>query len=184
MKEKVDYEKLYTKNNFFKNLYVSTMLFAVGRAYETAYSLDKRLQKEFSILPIGFCFELCVHPKGPRAFIYINEKHKISYSKKFHKEADIQMKFRNLDRAFTVFTFKIGANQSFAQNGLLVSGDLPITMIFMRTLAIVESYLLPDFITKNILRELVKFPFLQRSFVRICAYLHIVIGIVTFKWHR
>lgn len=178
----VDYVQLSTKRKRVKTAYVSLMLFAVGRGYESAYRFDKKIRDEFTRLPNGFCFELCVHPDGPSAYLFLDNKRRLKYVSQRSKKADVQMKFKNIERAFSVFSFSIGANQSFAQNGLAVNGDLPSTMAFMRTLAIVESYLLPNCITKNILKEKIHFPLFKKTFGRIAAYIHVVTGIITLSW--
>lgn len=180
--ETVDYANLSTKKKKAKTAYVALMLFAVGRGYESVYWFDKKIRDEFSHLPEGFCFELCVHPNGPSAYLFLDAKKRLRYLATRSAKADVQMKFKNIERAFSVFTFTIGAYQSFAQNGLAVNGDLPSTIAFMRTLSIVESYLLPNFITGNILKEKIRFPFFKKTLGRICAYLHVITGVLTLSW--
>lgn len=160
----------------FKTAYLKAMMFFVTRAFPAAYRIDRRVRGELDGLPAGFSFALTVAPSIASGSVYRDGRGRLRAGKLENDTADVVVRFRNVESAFDVFSFQCGAFESYAKNGMAVSGDLPTTMAFMRCLNIVESYLLPGIITKKILKREVRFGFGQRFWGRILVYLGVLFG--------
>jgi len=153
-----------------KKIYLSIMLFFVGRAFQSAYRVDRTVRKEFDSLPENFSFIMKIHPAGPGILMQRNNKGKLKYMGRSAKPADVNIIFRNIESAIKVFTFQSSAYVSYAQNGISVSGDLACTMSIMRSLSLVEDYLLPWIITRKIFKRSTATPFFTKHINRVRIY--------------
>jgi hypothetical protein len=63
------------------------------------------------------------------------------------------MLFKNLDAAIPVFLGIKGSFQAFAENRILVDGNLAHTMEINRAANIVNSYLFPGIVLKKIMKR-------------------------------
>lgn len=80
----------------------------------------------------------------------------VYYLGKGLQSPDISMLFKNLDSALLMFLSIIGAHQAFAENRVLVYGDLGQTMEVNRVVSIVNSYLLPGIVLKHVMKRVPK----------------------------
>jgi hypothetical protein len=77
----------------------------------------------------------------------------LSYCGKQEVNADLSIYFKNIEGALLVLTGRKGIDKAFAEHRFVVKGDIMESMSLVRCLNIVENYLFPKFITKNILRK-------------------------------
>ncbi|HOJ64913.1 MAG TPA: hypothetical protein PLE45_10890 [Spirochaetota bacterium] len=171
-------ENIKPKSNFLKRIYLSFIMFFLGRAFRSS-NIDKNIKKQILQLPENFSFclkieraniDLIIEKKNNR-FIIVNSKSKRD------EDIDLFIIFKNIERAFLVFTFQISAFLSYAQNGLIIKGDLQKTMIIMKILTLLEVYLLPKFIAKRVIKRYPKWIFFYKLFNRFLIYFRIFIGI-------
>ncbi len=172
-----EYPDILPKKQAGKHWYLGVMLFFVGRAFQSLWKLDKRIEQEFAMLPQKFSFLLTVLPDGPGFFLQKDEQGRLRFKGKPNGDADVMIQFRNTASAMRVFTFQISSYKAYAQNGISVSGDLAATMGIMRCLTLVEDYLLPGFITKRILKRKPRTPWLTKLLKRFILYISIILGL-------
>ena len=168
------------KKKIFKKLYLKILLFFVGRGFQSLSKVDKDVKKEVASLPDDFIFTIKINPVGPEIAIQKTKNQRLKFInvKKIDPEKiNIQIMFKNIERAFSVFTFQISAYLAYSQNGLMVKGNLPETMTIMRILTILEIYLMPKFIVEPILKRYPKWNFFYKSWNRFLIYSRIVTGI-------
>lgn len=72
------------------------------------------------------------------------------------KKVDISIAFKSIDVAFLVLTGRLGVARAYAEHRFTLKGDIATAMGMVRCIELVESYLFPKFITKNILKEVPK----------------------------
>ena len=81
--------------------------------------------------------------------------------------------FKHPTIAFRALSFRLGINQAFCENRLLVEGDLDAAMHLVRALEQLQSLILPAFIARPLLRH---YPDPHRKLARAC---HIYLGLLT-----
>ena len=63
------------------------------------------------------------------------------------------VEIKNLDTAFQMITTQAGAHHVYAQHKIGVIGNISDSMRLIRLFYIVEGYLFPKFLNKNILKK-------------------------------
>ncbi len=134
-----------------KHALCSTVLSVLGPAFEVVGRHVPEFRKEIESWEEGRRFSLGVLPKGPSITL---EKRgdTIRYLGKGLKSPHITMSFKNYDSALPVLMSIMGSHQAFAENRILVEGDLAKTMEINRVVNIVNAYLLPGMVVKNVLK--------------------------------
>ena len=153
----------------FKRIIIKTVLFILGRAFQSASVLDSEIINEIAVWPEGFTMMFMVKPAGP--FLTLKKfKGKIRYcGLKKPAEADLTVFFKNTASAFMLFTIQIGFPEGYARHIISVGGDIPEAMRLIRCFNIVQAYLFPGLISKRILKRVPRMGF-RRQFNRILIY--------------
>ncbi|MFM7967310.1 hypothetical protein ACF2JD_02685 [Aeromonas sp. A-5] len=81
--------------------------------------------------------------------------------------------FKHPAIAFRALSFRLGINQAFCENRLLVEGDLSAAMHLVRALEQLQALILPAFIARPLLRH---YPSPRHKLTRAC---HIYLGLLT-----
>lgn len=138
------------KGRFFQKVYISIMLWFVGRAVQAAARVDKAVAKEFEAMPEGYTFSLGAYPNGPYMIVGKDDTGRAKYlGRKFHKQpVHLQMGLKSIGNLFTLFIFKESTPTANARARLFVAGDVPQACAVVRILDIVQVYLLPKPIAK------------------------------------
>lgn len=68
---------------------------------------------------------------------------------------DININFKDISFAFSVFTGQTGIAESFSKHMMYVTGDFSKIMSLVRCMEHAERYLFPSFITRRILKTLI-----------------------------
>ena len=149
-------EQVKPRNSAIKNAVVKIGFFALGRGCESASGFDKQLQNELTAWPQGYIIMLKVAPNGQELWL---KKHNtgLKWIPKQQKQADLIVLFKNLETAFQIITTQNNVHTAFAQNRIMVYGDVAQSMVLIRVLNIVQAYLFPPFLSKNVLKRVPKF---------------------------
>ncbi len=155
-----------------KRLYLGILFFFVKRGFMAASHIDSTVNREFRELPQDFSFMMKVAPYGPEFILKRDEAGHLRDAAELltEKEAAVAIVFKNMERALKVFTFTLNPFQSYAQNGLIVKGELPHTMAVIRCLSLVEAYLLPKGIVMRILKRYPKWEAAEKHMNRLRIY--------------
>jgi hypothetical protein len=135
-----------------KHMLCSTALSFLGPAFEVVGRHVPEFRKEIESWEEGRRFALRVLPKGP-AITLEKSGDMIRYLGKGLKSPHITLSFKNYDSALPVLMGIAGSHQAFAENRILVEGDLAKTMEINRVVNIVNAYLLPGIATKKVLKR-------------------------------
>lgn len=142
------YPELRPGKDRLKRIYITILLWIVGRAIQAAASFIPEIKKEFEEAgdPFALCLEVLAH--GPSMMLVKTEKGKIRYvgSKKKDISTTIDLKVKSMDTAFKIFTFQESTATAMARERFIVDGDLPQAMAFVRVLNTIEVLLLPRII--------------------------------------
>lgn len=130
----------------------TAVLSVLGPAFEVVGKHVPEFRKEIEPWEEGRRFAIGVLPGGPSITL---EKRagRIRYLGKGLRSPHISMAFKNLDSALLLLLSVMGSHQAFAEGRVLVYGDLAKTMEINRVVNIVNAYLLPGMILKNVLKR-------------------------------
>lgn len=142
---------------------------ALGRALQSASNFEAEVVKEISSWNEGFSFSMNVLPNGP-SLVMEKQNRKMKFlGTKNKDDADLIVEIKNIDTAFQMITTKAGAHHVYAQNKIAVTGDIADSMKLIRLIYIIEGYLFPKILNKNILKKSPKMT-LKKHFNRIHIY--------------
>ena len=131
-----------------KRLIVSTSLLALGTAFEIVSKSDPGLKAELKDWEEGREFSMGVLPDGPSITMKKEGDH-IRFLGKGIGTPKLVIYFKNIDCALLPLSGQIGADTAFAQHRAILHGNVADAMQTNRAMAIVQKYLLPDFILKK-----------------------------------
>ena len=75
---------------------------------------------------------------------------------KIAEKLDLEITFKSIDAAFLMFTGRLGVSKAYAEHRFTLKGEIGKAMSLVRCIDVVEAYLFPKLITKNILKEIPK----------------------------
>jgi hypothetical protein len=157
----------------FKQAVVNIVFFVLGRGLQSAAKHDAAIQKEVAAWPENTVVLFTVLPEGPRMALTRSPEGRLTYAGAhvLDKDATIVVAFKNIQCAFMMLTAQVGTAQAYSEHRLAVRGDLVLALSIIRCLNVIERYLFPTFIAKNILRRLPQISFLKRNGLRTWIYL-------------
>ncbi len=137
-----------------KRPYVALMMNVIGRALQAASQVDSVIQNEVRRLPSGFMFDMRALPTGPAFVMQKKGETELEFiGSNAPRPVDVSLKFKHLNHAFLVLSFQEGTAQAFANDRLLVDGEIADTMKLVRCLNRMESLILPKIIAERALKR-------------------------------
>ncbi|MEQ6884573.1 hypothetical protein [Salicola sp. Rm-C-2C1-2] len=137
-----------------KRTYVQLMMDVVGRSLEAISEVDDQVRNEAAVLPDGFLFSMQVMPKGPALFIRKQRDGSLQYlGGNVDQRADLSIQFKHLHHAFLVLSFQEKTAQSFANDRMVVDGDLGYAVRMTRVLNRLETFILPRLVASRAVKE-------------------------------
>jgi hypothetical protein len=138
----------------------SVVLSVLGPAFQVISKRVPEIREELTSWDDGRRFSVGILPRGP--YITLEKRRDmIYYLGKGLISPNISMLFKNFDAALPVFLGMKGSFQTFAENGMIVEGNLSHTMEVNRVANIVYAYLFPGIILKIILKRPPRLSLLQ-----------------------
>ena len=133
--------------------WIIALLWIIGRTLCRAARVDEAVRRELAPLPEGLCIRLGVH--GLRHGLTL---HKVAGRWRCGPPAtpaphSLRVCFKHPAIAFRVLSFRLGINQAFCENRLLVEGDITAAMHLVRGLEQLQSLILPAFMVRPLLRH-------------------------------
>lgn len=137
-----------------RRLYVELMFQVMGRALQAISEVDSEVQKEAQSLPKGFLFEMMVMPDGSKLIVeHIGEGRFHYHGDSAPRPVDVSIQFKHLAHAFLVMSFQEKTSVAFANDRMLVNGDVSYAVRMTRVLNRLESFILPKIIAKRAVKE-------------------------------
>ncbi len=131
---------------------IDMTLTLIGVAFEEVSKRAPDLKREITNWNDGRRCALGVLPRGP--FITLEKRgNQIHYLGKKKIDPHMTFLFKNLDSAMLVLTAQMSAHQALAESRILLDGQVSYGMELNRALAIVETYLFPQFILNTIFKR-------------------------------
>lgn len=137
-----------------KKTYVALMMEVIGRSLEAASQVDPVIQNEIKRLPEEFSFEMMALPDGPRFCMRKVNGCNFKYiGRKPDGPLDASMKFKHVALAFLVLSFQESTSRAYANDRLLVDGEVSDVMKLIRCLNRMEVMILPKLIAERAVKR-------------------------------
>lgn len=137
-----------------RRLYVQIMMQVVGRSLQAISELDQEVKEETRELPDGFLFEMTVMPDGPALVVRKLADGKLQYvGERSPQSPDLSIKFKHIAHAFLVLSFQEKTSEAFANDRMLVDGDLGHALRMTRILNRLEAYILPKLLAERAVKD-------------------------------
>jgi len=144
------YPEIKPGMKLIKRIYVATMLFVFGRAFQAVSRVDRGAREEFAKMPADFVLDFGVVPNGPHMIVGKDAKGRIKYMgwNPAGKKITLYMKIKNMESAIRMFTFMESSCTATSRDRLIVDGDLPTACGVLHIMDLLEVLLLPKFAAK------------------------------------
>ena len=137
-----------------RRLYVQIMMQVVGRSLQAISELDQEVKEETQALPDDFLFEMTVMPDGPALVIRKLADGQLRYvAGPGPRTPDLSIKFKHIAHAFLVLSFQEKTSEAFANDRMLVNGDLGHALRMTRILNRLEAYILPKLLAERAVKD-------------------------------
>lgn len=152
-----------------KELISNIVLFFLYRGVNVVSKVDPNVKREVESWKEGFTVKVQTCENGP-GLILKKKNGKIIKIKKADNY-DIEIIFKNLDSAFLVLTARAGISKAYAQHRFILKGNIIEAMSLVRCIDIVETYLFPKIIAKNLVKQVDKL-----NVPRLITYLRVIVN--------
>jgi len=137
-----------------RRLYVDIMFQVMGRALQAVSEVDETVQNEARALPTGLLFEMMVMPEGPRLIVEHTGDGLFHYhGDSAPRPVDLSIQFKHIAHAFLVLSFQEKTSEAFANDRMLVDGDVSYAVRMTRVLNRLETFILPKLIAQRAVKE-------------------------------
>lgn len=137
-----------------RRLYVQIMMQVVGRSLQAVSQIDQEVKDEAAALPEGFIFEMTVLPNGPALVVARQADGTLLYQgEKPSRTPDLSIRFKHVAHAFLVLSFQEKTSEAFANDRMLVDGDLGHALRMTRILNQLEAYILPKLLAERAVKS-------------------------------
>ncbi|TXJ06640.1 MAG: hypothetical protein E6Q25_08980 [Acinetobacter sp.] len=126
--------------------YVALMMDVIGRGLVMASQVDDEIKQEVAGFPAGLVFSMKVFPNGSRFVAKVQDDHSLKLLKDFNGKPDLTVTFKHLSHAFLVFSFQEGTARAFANDRMVVNGDVSYAIRLVRCLNKMEALILPKLV--------------------------------------
>ncbi|GMQ57812.1 hypothetical protein AN1V17_22070 [Vallitalea sediminicola] len=115
--------------------------------------MDKNAREEIIKWKDGYTIVIDTYKNGPK-ICFVKQGNSL-LKKKYQDDmkTDIRIIFKYTNIVYEIFTGQIGLDKAYAQNRMIVKGDIFQTLKIVRMFYICECYLFPKFIWKKIIVE-------------------------------
>ncbi|MDC0663532.1 hypothetical protein [Marinobacter sp. SS21] len=137
-----------------RRLYVELMFQVMGNALQAISEIDSTVREEAKSLPEGFLFEMMVMPNGAKLIIEHLGEGRFRYHRgQAPRPVDLSIKFKHIAHAFLVLSFQEKTSVAFANDRMLVDGDISYAIRMTRVLNRLEAFILPRLIAERAIKE-------------------------------
>lgn len=134
--------------------YVGLMFRFMGHALEAISRFDKCVIDEARGMPDGLVFEMTVMPSGPSLAVEHTGGGTLRYlGSRYEGPVDLSIRFKHLAHAFLVLSFQEKTVEAFANDRMVVDGDIALAVRMTRILNRLEAIILPRLIARRAIKE-------------------------------
>ena len=159
-------------------IYVNIMIWLIGRLLEAASKVDKLIQNEISALPDAFTFSMGILPNGPEFIVQKQADGTFYCSRKNDTiPAELIISFKHVKHAFLILSFQESTARSFANDRMLLDGEVDLGMIIVRCLDRMECLVLPKFIAVRAVKRYPSISLSKKLTLAVKIYMQVLAGL-------
>jgi predicted Zn-dependent protease with MMP-like domain len=143
----------------FKSIITKLGLKALQRAAISLSHFNSTIKEELNVWPQQFRIKIAV--KNTTLGIAWKKTDSGLKSTNLNGVFDLEVYFKNIPIAYRVITTLSNVPEAFTQNRIQAYGNIPDSMILIRVLNVVQSYLFPPLLSKRVLKRVPKFGWKQ-----------------------
>ena len=128
--------------------YVALMINVIARALVSASVVDEEVRHELSGIPENFIIQMKVLPNGANFYVQVQADKSLKRLADFTGKPDLAVKFKHVSHAFLVFSFQESTPRAFANDRIIVDGDVSFAIRFVRILNKLQALILPKLIAE------------------------------------
>ncbi|WP_020407719.1 hypothetical protein [Hahella ganghwensis] len=163
-----------------KRLYVTTMMQVVGRALQSISEQDEEIRKITSVFPVGFVFSMQVLPEGPGFALRKNADNSLAFLSELPEEKpDLTIYIKHLEHAFRILSFQESTAKAFANDRMLVDGDISYAIRMTRALNRLEAFILPKLVAQLAVKEYPDIPLPEKVIHGARIYLRVATNLIS-----
>jgi len=157
-----------------KRLYVSTMMQVVGRALQAISEQDEKIQRETSVFPEGFVFCMQVLPDGPGFTLRKSTGNTLTFlGSPPPEKPDLAIYIKHVEHAFRVLSFQESTARAFANDRMIVDGNISYAIRMVRALNRLEAFILPKLVAELAVKEYPQIPMPEKVMQGTKIYLRV-----------
>ncbi|MEW6777716.1 MAG: hypothetical protein AB1405_15570 [Bdellovibrionota bacterium] len=151
--------------------YVNFMLGFMSRGIVAASQEDKTIQEEVAGFPAGFEVELQTLPDGPGMRLRKTPGNELALvTEGFWKKPTLAIQFKHLQHAWRVLTFQENTARAFANNRMIVDGEIAYAMRMVRILNRFQAMILPLPVAQKALKRVPQIPEEEKKKTALAIY--------------
>jgi hypothetical protein len=143
-------DSLYALGHRLWNL---SLLWVLGRTLCRAARVDEAVRRELSPLADGLCIRLEIAGYRQGLVLHKQEGRWRCCAPSQAVPHPLRVRFKHPAIAFRALSFRLGINQAFCENRLLVEGDLAVAMHLVRAIEQLQALILPAAIARPLMRH-------------------------------
>lgn len=137
-----------------RRIYVGMMFQIMGHALQAMTEVDGDACRETRELPPGFLFEMRVMPSGPGMVAEHTGHGRLRFlGSTATRPVSLSIQFKHMVHAFRVVSFQEKTAIAFANERMLVDGDIAYAVRMTRVLNHLETFILPKFLAARAIKE-------------------------------
>lgn len=134
--------------------YVKLMFDVMGRAMEAASQVDSVFEREIKGLSADFVFEMCVKPNGPGLVMQKQPDGTLKFlGGTTPRKPDLSIQFKHMAHAFLVLSFQESTARAFANDRMIVDGEISNALKMVRCLNRLEAFILPKIVAERAIKR-------------------------------
>jgi len=144
-------------------LYVTVMLWVIGRALVATSRVDETVRAELEPLPSGYQIQMRVLPKGPGFVVECAGDGTLVRAGQVKQRPELSIGFKHAAHAFLVLAFQESTAQAFANDRMVADGDVSHAIRLVRALNTMEALILPRWVAERAVKRYPQLPAMEKT---------------------
>lgn len=161
----------------YQRKYVSGMMQLISHMLKAGSQVDDVIKAEVAEIPEGFVFRMSVTP-GDLSLTMQNQQGELVNLTDYAGKPDLTMSFKHVTFAFLVFSFQEHTAQAYANERLVIDGDLPTSMKVVRCLNRLQTVILPKVVAKKAVKTYPDLEFITKLQMTTKTYSQFLLNLV------
>lgn len=139
-------------NLHFKKIVSKIVLYFLYKGFKVVSKKDENVKREIESWENNFTIKIDIGIDNINLKIKKENGNLIRI--KETDNLDLEICFKSIDVAFLMLTGRLGISKAYAEHRFTLKGDISKAMSLVRCIDIIEAYLFPKIIARNILKKI------------------------------